>query len=62
MGTRNNPYTSKIHVYKRFIDDRFILWEGSFGEHEIQFLDLNITHRDEKYITSTYFKAVHINS
>lgn len=67
--TSNNPFTSKIHIYKRYIDDLFLLWEGNekeaeeftdyinqnpwgikftlnYSEEEIQFLDLNITHKN----------------
>lgn len=81
----NNPYLSKIILYKRFIDDLFILWDGNeeeakafveilnsnpwdikftlnFGRDKIEFLDLVVSHDSEKFITSTYFKAVDINS
>lgn len=36
--TSNNPFLSKIHIYRRYIDDLFILWEGNERE-AIEFMD-----------------------
>lgn len=34
----------------------------NFGETDIQILNLNISHNNDKFITSTHFKTVDINS
>lgn len=39
-----------------------IKFTENFCDTEIQFLDLNISHNNDKFITSTHFKIVDTNS
>ncbi|XP_069508614.1 uncharacterized protein [Ambystoma mexicanum] len=56
--TEGNPFRSALKMYKRYIDDIFIIWDSSKGDHKAFFNWINNLNSNLKFTIETSNKEI----